>query len=259
MKLSLLSLFSAATTTVVNAQAVPDAGAPPGSTTDGIPRPRLGPVPYGTMITACSQAGSVALTFDDGPGIYTSQLLDLLDETGVKATFFILGRDSASSADVLQRMFSAGHQLASHTYTHMSLNNGQTRYNDVMYNEMAFRNIFGFFPTYMRPPYLECEQECLDFLGERGYHVISTNVDTKDYEHDDPSGISVSRQLFSDGVAGGTGNGYIVLAHDIHQNTVTNLARFMIDESRRLGFRLVTVGECLGDEPANWYRQAPRY
>ncbi|RDA85543.1 hypothetical protein CP532_3306 [Ophiocordyceps camponoti-leonardi (nom. inval.)] len=259
----ILSLFLSAA--VVRSQAVPgDPNAPSGSSTDGIPRPKIGSVPYGSVITACSQPGTMALTFDDGPAGYTTQILDLLDELQVKATFFIVGRSQGNRIEdaasgwpaVLQRMYNAGHQLGSHTFTHLSLNN-PTRWTEVTYNEMVFRNIFGWFPTYLRPPYLECGQECVDFLGERGYHVISANVDTKDFEHDDPVGIEESRRLFSAGVSPNpAGNGYIVLAHDIHYNTVANLARYMIQEARRLGYRLVTVGECLGDPPANWYRPA---
>ncbi|PFH63111.1 hypothetical protein XA68_17755 [Ophiocordyceps unilateralis] len=252
MKLSPLSLLSLAAV-AVQAQALPN-----DSTTAGISRPKAGPIPYGTSITTCNQPGTLALTFDDGPGAYTPQLLDILDELQVKATFFIIGtgHEDAASAAVLRRMYNAGHQLASHTYSHQSLN-GPSRWTDVTANEAYFRNIFGFFPTYIRPPYLECNQECLNFLGERGYHVISADVDTKDFEHDDPVGIEASRRLFSEGVSSNpAGNGHIVLAHDIHANTVTNLARFMVEESHRLGYRLVTVGECLGDSRDNWYRQA---
>jgi hypothetical protein len=62
---------------------------PPGASTSGIARPHLGSVPYGTRINECTEPGVIALTFDDGPYIYTNDLLDLLDKYNAKVTFFI--------------------------------------------------------------------------------------------------------------------------------------------------------------------------
>ncbi|KJZ76505.1 hypothetical protein HIM_04234 [Hirsutella minnesotensis 3608] len=212
----------------------------------------------------------MALTFDDGPGDTTSQLLDILDRYRVQATFFVSGNNNGRGPmdnpatgwpDVMRRMHAAGHQIGSHTWTHRDLDQLERegaldlRQSEITNNEMAFLNIFGWFPTYLRPPYLECSGGCQEFLREWGYHIISTNVDTKDYENDDPALIENSKRKFSDAVSRGpSGNGYIVLAHDVHYQTVVTLAPYMIEESRNRGYRLVTVGECLGDPRQNWYR-----
>ncbi|KAL7959283.1 carbohydrate esterase family 4 protein [Trichoderma compactum] len=244
---------------------------PPGRSTEDIHRPFSGDVPYAETITECDSPGLVALTFDDGPFEYTNQLLDLLDEYKVKATFFIAGRnrgkgriddESTGYPKVLRRMRSAGHQLASHTWTHRNLNgvNEDVQRTEMIYNEMAFRNIFGFVPTYMRPPFLECGSSsgCLDTMEELGYHVISTNLDTKDYENDDPVLIQKSKDKFSTTQSTDeSSHSYIVLAHDVHYQTVVTLAKYMIETSRERGYKLVTVGECLGDPFENWYRSAP--
>lgn len=230
----------------------------------------------GTTIRSCTKPGTIALTFDDGPWKYTSQILDLLDELKVTATFFIAGhnkgKDGIDSAagyrEILKRMYNAGHQIGSHTWTHRDLNKlmhyddpknkdlgPRVRRTEMMFNEMALRNIFGWIPTYMRPPYLECSSDCQDFIAEWGYHVISTNVDTKDYMFDDPSLIEQSKKRFRDGVSESPAeNGYIVLAHDVHYQTVATLTAYMVDLARKRGYRLVTVGECLGDPKENWYR-----
>ncbi|KAH6892600.1 hypothetical protein B0T10DRAFT_483971 [Thelonectria olida] len=241
---------------------------PSGSSTASIARPKIGSVPYGSIITKCAQAGAVALTFDDGPYIYTSEILDILAEYNVKATFFITGNNrgkgqiddsSLQWPAVLRRMHSAGHQLASHTWTHRNLDevNSTIQKTEMIYNEMAFRNIFGWFPTYMRPPYLECTSGtgCLSLLNSLGYHVISTNVDTKDYENDSPDLIQTSKNRFSAALTS-TSNSYISLAHDAHEQTVRNLTAYMITTARNRGYKLVTVGACLGDPAANWYRTA---
>jgi hypothetical protein len=87
----------------------------PTDPTANIPRPLIGNVPYGVTITECVTEGDIALTYDDGPYIYTSDLLDILDAAGVKATFFIVGDNGNGAIDqtpawtsVIQRMYSEG-------------------------------------------------------------------------------------------------------------------------------------------------------
>ncbi|KAM0482463.1 hypothetical protein ACHAPX_002981 [Trichoderma viride] len=243
---------------------------PPGESTEGISRGHVGDVPYASTITRCLESGHVALTFDDGPYVYTSQLLDILEKHNVKATFFIAGNnrgkghiddESTGWPSIIRRMHEAGHQLASHTWTHRNLNDvsEHVRETEMIYNEMAFRNLIGVIPTYMRPPFLECSVKsgCMDTMDKLGYHVISTNLDTKDYENDETSLIHVSEDRFSSMQdADETNHDYIVLAHDVHYQTVVTLTEYMIQVSRNRGYELVTVGECLGDPSENWYRNA---
>jgi peptidoglycan/xylan/chitin deacetylase (PgdA/CDA1 family) len=195
-------------------------------------------------------------------------MLDLLDQSGVKATFFVTGNnrgkghiDDSSTPwpTILRRMQSAGHQIASHTWTHRDLTqvNSTILKTEMIYNEMAFRNLFGWIPTYMRPPYLDCDATsgCLGLMKQLGYHVINTNLDTKDYEYDGPDLIQSAKDKYSAGVSSNSGsNNYIVLAHDVHEQTVHNLTSYMIQTARNRGYKLVTVGECLGDPKENWYR-----
>ena len=63
-------------------------------------------------------AHKVYLTFDDGPSIYTQDILDILDEYGVKATFFLLGKENDSAKEAMKRIVEDGHTLAMHSYTH---------------------------------------------------------------------------------------------------------------------------------------------
>lgn len=212
----------------------------------------------------------MALTFDDGPYTYTSQILDILDNLDVKATFFVAGNnrgkghiDDSSTPwpAVLRRMYTSGHQIASHTWTHRNLNivNSTVRKTEMIYNEMAFRNLFGWIPTYMRPPYLECDSTsgCLDLQKTLGYHVITNDIDTKDYQFDDAELIQQAKDRFSQAVStNAAAEEYITLAHDVHYQTVVNLTAFMVSVSRSRGYKLVTVGECLGDPETNWYRTA---
>lgn len=219
-------------------------------------------------IVACTEPGTVALTFDDGPYKYTEHVLDLLDEYEIKATFFITGNNLGKKPiddettpwpGVLRRMHNAGHQLASHSWTHQDLSAAtqEIREQQIIYNEMAFRNIFGWFPKYLRPPYGTCSRDsgCLAYVTKLGYHVVNFNIDTKDFENNTPDKIQTSKNTFENGLAD-TNNGYIELSHDIQQQTAYNLTEFMIKTLQEKGFRPVTVAECLGDTKENWYVNA---
>jgi peptidoglycan/xylan/chitin deacetylase (PgdA/CDA1 family) len=163
---------------------------PQGTTTKDVSRPHLGNVSYGgTGIYYCTNKNHVALTFDDGPYIYTEQVLNVLDQYNAKATFFITGNnmgkgqiDNASTGypQLIKRMHASGHQIASHTWTHQNLTNLTVaqRQNQMYYNEMALRNILGFFPTYMRPPYSECDNDTQAMLSDMGYHIVYYNIDS---------------------------------------------------------------------------------
>lgn len=223
-----------------------------------LPRPEIGSIPYGQVITSCTVPGTMALTFDDGPWKYTSDLLDLLQREHVRATFFVCGGNMANDQitgyghpGILQRMLTSGHQVGSHTWAHPDLTDldKDEVLQQIWLNERALIGVLGMLPTYFRPPYLSWDDETLGIISRLGYHVISLDVDTRDWAGD----YNAARQNFRDAVGSGTAS-KMVLAHDIHEQTVYDLAEWMIDEAKELGYSFVTVGECLGDAKSNWYR-----
>ncbi|KAI9764612.1 MAG: hypothetical protein M1840_008346 [Geoglossum simile] len=248
---------------------------PPGASTSNIPRPHIGNVLYGGGgvqnggIYDCVQGDVMALTFDDGPYLYTSHILDVLESYNAKATFFITGNNlgkgriddpATGYPAIIQRMVSEGHQIASHTWGHQNLSSMTTaRLRDQMiYNEMAIRNILGFFPTYMRPPYSQCDLECETQMNTLGYHIVYFDLDTQDYLNDSPTLIQKSKDVFDTVVTGATpdNSNFLVIGHDIHEQTAYNLTSYILAKMKTLGYGSVTVGECLGDPSANWYRSA---
>ena len=100
--------------------------------------------------------------------------------------------------------------------------------------EAAFIEILGGFPVYMRPPYLFTDPTMLQAMTDLRYHVITSSVDTKDYENDAPDLVWRSIERFRAGMNAG---GNIVLAHDVHQQTVVRLVQSMLDEIRARGLR----------------------
>lgn len=72
----------------------------------------------------------VYLTFDDGPSVYTTEILDILDDYNVKATFFVLGKDDPVSIELMQDIYERGHTIGMHSYSH--------KYNEIYSSVDAF-------------------------------------------------------------------------------------------------------------------------
>lgn len=76
-------------------------------------------VPFGQVITKCTEPNAFALSFDDGPFDFTKTLLQMLNQNKLKATFFVNGQNFGSitdKGDILKEMLDGGHQIGSHTY-----------------------------------------------------------------------------------------------------------------------------------------------
>lgn len=158
---------------------------PPGFNTSETPRPQLGSVRYGLRIDHCVVPDSIALTYDDGVSKYTSDLLDILKANDVKATFFLrtmtlygdlVFHQSDGLPAVVKRMYDEGHQVAGHTWEHLDLDTITSRQRklDMTKQEMALTDILGFFPTYMRAPFMKCSAACQADMLKLGYHIVST-------------------------------------------------------------------------------------
>lgn len=243
---------------------------PQGPPTINVARPHVGKVPYArSPIYSCTVPKTLALTFDDGPNRFTSDLLDILDKFNAKATFFISGINSGKGqiddftlpwGPLIQRMHRSGHQIASHTWSHQDLSkiSKAQRRDQMLKNEAAIRNILGGIPTYMRPPYSSCtvESGCVDDMDELGYHITYFNLDTDDYNNDHPDFIQRSKDNFDRAISvqDPPGRPLLAIAHDIHGQTVYNLTAYILQKASAAGYRAVTVGECLDDPRDFWYR-----
>ena len=126
----------------------------------------------------------VALTFDDGPSSYTPQILEILKEKGVRATFFNLGSQAQSNPSGSRAIVEAGQELASHTMAHRNLS---TVDRDTLRSEIsdAFDSIEGAgggATTVIRPPYGDYDDEVVLTARKNGYEVVQWNVDSLDWK-----------------------------------------------------------------------------
>ncbi|KAI7882874.1 glycoside hydrolase/deacetylase, partial [Lichtheimia hyalospora FSU 10163] len=208
-------------------------------------------------IYGCPRDHTWALSFDDGPSEYTHELLDLLDEHDIKATFCVMGSHVIKYPDVLQRAYEAGHQIASHTYSHphlMSLTNEEIIY-EIKSTEKEIEKAIGIRPKYVRPPFGEADNRVKALLRSMGYKILLWNVDPTDYDvYMLPDASKKIRGAFKSAASGvDTGlnphedPGFISLQHDLYNQSIAQVPH-IIKYLKERGYSFSTAAECLDDD-----------
>ena len=207
------------------------------------PEPKPEPKPAPAVPAPAPTTGNkvIALTFDDGPGPYTAHLLDVLDQYGAKATFFLIGSKVSSQANVVRSIHARGHQLGNHSWSHPELPKlpvdqiaGEIdRTND------AIKQATGVTPAILRPPYGAVNGVVLEQLRLRGMSSILWSVDTRDWA-DRNSDIVCSRAV------AGARPGAVILMHDIHQTSVSAVP-CILSALKQQGYSFVTVQGLIGN------------
>ncbi|KAJ6557604.1 carbohydrate esterase family 4 protein [Mycena capillaripes] len=204
------------------------------------------------VITSCKKQGDCALTFDDGPYKYHKNVSDTVTAAGGKCTFFLNGNNyaciyKAPYPDYINYSYSAGHQLASHTWSHQDMTDLSQAQLDSEIDQMdtAFQKILGVTPTCLRPPYGNYNQTVLEAIGRRNKTAVIWDVDSGDSTG---STVAQSKKAYDDGIANSDGT-MLALNHEVYPNTVTEVLPYAIQRLQDWGFTLVTVAECLGIEP----------
>ena len=195
----------------------------------------------------------IAITFDDGPSReYTPQILDILAEKNVQATFFLIGSNAAVNRDLLRRIYAEGHDIGNHTFTHVNSAEVGSDHLTLELNatQRLFEATLGIRTELFRPPYAEdLEPKTVDsarpltISASLGYLTIGMNIDPKDWYR------PMARQIVAASVQGALKReGNVLLLHDSggdRSATVEALPQ-IIDQLRAEGFRFVTVHELLG-------------
>jgi len=196
---------------------------------------------------AGSQHREIALTFDDGPGPYTPQILAILEREHVPATFFEVG--------ALERYFSAsttqivadGYPIGDHTETHapMSKLSARDQQTQLLQQTSAIGDHGAAFPRLFRPPYGLWSPTTISLLRRYRMLMVLWSVDTEDYRLPGASAIVSS-------VISGARPGAIVLMHDAGGNRLQSIEALspIIAALRARGYRMVTVPRLLLDNPA---------
>ncbi|MDQ0339978.1 peptidoglycan/xylan/chitin deacetylase (PgdA/CDA1 family) [Caldalkalibacillus uzonensis] len=200
------------------------------------------PRPPALIYSGNTKEKLVALTFDDGPdGHYTPQILDILKEKGIPATFFIMGRQVEYFPEVMKRIVKDGHALGNHTMTHPDLRGVMTSdvIEEVRATQQVMEKTVGRKPDLFRPPYGALTRSDRLILHDMGFRVVMWSVDTLDWR-----GMSADDILSI--VHRDISPGGIILQHNLLttpgllDGTVEALPQ-MIDQLHAKGYKFVTV------------------
>ena len=191
--------------------------------------------------------GVIYLTFDDGPSARTGEILDVLKEKNVKATFFVIGSTGESNAQMLNRIVAEGHTLGMHTNSHnyTQIYASVEEYLDDMYQIFTqIRETTGVTPTLFRFPggsinsyNSGISHELIAEMLRRGFVPFDWNISSRDAS---TTKLLPADTLVNYVVAGAKNASYgIVLMHDSAAKTTTAKAVGpMIDELQAMGFEL---------------------
>lgn len=134
------------------------------------------------LAAACS-GGNIALTFDDGPGPQTVQVLRELKAAGLHATFFLIGANVKLYPDVARAIVADGHAIGNHSMTHpdlASLTPNQVE-KELADSQQAIKDVTGVTPTLFRPPYSSTTQAIRAAAAAHGLTEVIWSVDSYDW------------------------------------------------------------------------------
>ncbi|MBI4180530.1 MAG: glycosyltransferase [Chloroflexi bacterium] len=199
----------------------------------------------------------VALTFDDGPNEpYTSQVLDILNSYGVKATFFTIGKNVELYPETARRIIAEGNVLGNHTYSHNAnhaLISGGSK--DIQLAQEVIFKVTGVTPHLYRPPHGKKSPWELQFLKQERLVEVTWSVSAND-QHILAYLGRPSPETFAKEIISKMKPGKIVLLHDGYglthgdiksdKSLTVEALPMIIEELQHQGYKFVTIPELLG-------------
>ncbi|MFB4304816.1 bifunctional polysaccharide deacetylase/glycosyltransferase family 2 protein [Actinomadura sp. GTD37] len=220
-------------------------GGPVLNLADGTPRSRRMP------------PKTIALTFDDGPDPeWTPRILDVLRRHRAHATFFAVGAHVAENPALTRRVLREGHEIGSHTYTHVDLATAPAWRGrlEMDLTQRALAGAAGVHTRLMRMPYSSRpdgmtapEWRAAERAGGAGYIVVLTDRDTEDWAR--PGAAKIVQTALA---AERRGEGAVVMLHDSGGDRARTVAAVeaIIDRLQPQGYRFTTLTQALGMPPA---------
>lgn len=176
----------------------------------------------------------IAITFDDGPGRYTKDILKTLTKYDANATFFVLGNKVEVYDETAREIVKQGSEIGNHSYNHKWLIKLKSDdfIDQVNQTQSIVKRITGITPKVLRPTYGSVNDT---IRKNTNLDIVLWNIDTLDWKIKDPKQIA-------NRVIGKVEDGDIVLMHDTHKRTVEAL-KIILPELKKEGFQFVTVSE----------------
>ena len=208
---------------------------------------------YGVRYQAPGEGKTVALTFDDGPGSSTEEIMDILADAGVAATFFNIGVNEAVRRDIVRAQANRGFLLGNHSWAHPDLATlSEAAHAREMDDAIAGQtSLVGAPPCYFRPPYGSYNDTTLGLAQARGMQVWLWSVDTEDWMargSDSPFWVDRIVDLAK---AGGSQTNPVVLMHNMPGGSPATVAALpgIIDFYRDRDYTFVDLAGRVAGRP----------
>ncbi|EJT97991.1 glycoside hydrolase/deacetylase [Dacryopinax primogenitus] len=219
-----------------------------------------------TDITTCPDKMTWGLSYDDGPTWNTPALLNYLQSVNLRSTFFVVGSRAISRPQILQDEYMLGHQVCVHTWSHPYLTTLTTEeiVAELGWTREAMRQIIGVSPNCMRPPYGDIDDRVRAISMAMGMTpIIWTTYKGVDFDTNDwhiPAGtvsandvLGTFQQILTQD-APNLNSGFIVLEHDLYQQTVDLAVGYVLPNALASGlFQIMPIIECLHKPLADSY------
>jgi peptidoglycan-N-acetylglucosamine deacetylase len=165
----------------------------------------------------------IALTFDDGPSVYTLGVLELLKKYNAKATFFCIGKNIEKHPEILQKVISEGHLVGNHSYSHskfFDFYNAKKITEELQKTDQLLEKFTSKKISFFRPPYGVTTPSIRRALKITGHKTIGWNIRSLD-------GGTTDVELILNRIKNRVSPGGIVLLHDTGSHSVLVLEQFL--------------------------------
>jgi peptidoglycan/xylan/chitin deacetylase (PgdA/CDA1 family) len=212
------------------------------------------PVPNGVNFYAPAVPGSgktVALTFDDGPGPSTAQIIAVLRQYGVTGTFLNIGANAARFPSLVRQEATLGYQVGNHTWDHPDMNtlSAASQASEMDKAAAEQQSLIGWGPCVFRPPYGNYNPTLLSLAQQRNMRVWNWSVDTEDWKANGSAASSwVSRIISLAESEGGPQAHPVILMHNAPSGDPATVAALpvIIRYFQARGYAFVNLAGSLG-------------
>lgn len=182
----------------------------------------------------------IALTFDDGPSIFTLEVLELLKKYNVKATFFCIGKNIESHPEILKQIIADGHLVGNHSYSHskfFDFYNAEKIRKEIEKTDELLEKYTSKKINFFRPPYGVTTPSIRRALEKTKHKVIGWNIRSLD-------GGTKNQELIFNRITKRVSPGGIVLLHDTASHSVLVLEQFL-QFLKQNNYKVISIEELL--------------
>ena len=188
-----------------------------------------------------SESKAIYLTFDEGyEAGYTSQILEILKENDVKATFFLTAHYINTQEELVKQMIDEGHIIGNHTVNHKSMPSltEEEIKKEVMDLHQSVYEKFGYEMKYIRPPKGEFSEKTIQVTNSLGYKTVMWSFAYEDWnEEKQPNEENAKEKILNN-----LHSGEIMLLHG-NSKTNTNILDSIIKEAKNMGYEFKSLDD----------------